>query len=274
MQAEQFGPARVVELVLRRVPGALVNHSMLSPVERLIKILTVSLLLTLASAAQGQTTVTCGIVDIEGPAEVEPGTPVIFKVRVPSLLHTSKPEFQWKVSAGTIVTGQGTNEITVDTVGLGGLDLIATVELSGAPLGCNASASRTTRVKPAVFVCGRPFDEYGDVRFEDEKARLDNFAIQLTAHAPTIGYILLSAGRETYEGETRERLDRARSYLVGVRDIDPNRLVTVDCGFSADLTFRLYLFPLGIDVPCIDSNVTLAEVKFTKRRPKSSKKRR
>ena len=133
---------------------------MLSPVERLIKILSVSLLLTLASAAQGQTTVPRGIVDIEGPAEVEFGTLVGFKVRVTSLLHTSKPEFQWKVSAGTIVTGQGTNEITVDTDGIAGLDLISTVELSGAPLGCKASASRTMQVKTAAMVCGIPFDRW------------------------------------------------------------------------------------------------------------------
>lgn len=236
--------------------------------------LSVSLLLTLASAAQGQTTVPCGIVDIEGPAEVESGTPVVFKVRVTSLLHTSKPEFQWKVSAGTILTGQGTNEITVDTVGLASLDLITTVELSGAPLGCQASASRTVQVKTDAMVCGIPFNRYGDLRFEDEKARLDNFAIQLTEHTLAIGYILLSAGRETYKGETRERLDRARSYLVRVRDIDPNRLVTVDCGFSNNLIFHLYISPVWIDSPCIDSEVPLAEVKFTKRRPNSSKKRR
>ena len=32
-----------------------------------------------------------------------------------------------------------------------------------------------------IYVCGwvTPFDEYGDIRFADEKARLDNFAIQL-----------------------------------------------------------------------------------------------
>ena len=246
---------------------------MLSPVERLIKILSVSLLLTLASAAQGQTTVPCGIVDIEGPAEVESGTPVVFKARVTSLLQTSKQEFQWKVSAGTIVTGQGTNEIAVDTVGLAGLDLITTVELSGAPLGCKTSASRTTQIKTAAMVCGISFDQYGDLRFEDEKARLDNFAIHLSEEPLATGYILLSAGRETYKGEARERLDRARSYLIRVRGVDQNRLVTVDCGFSTDLTFRLYIAPAWMATPgCINSEVQLTEVKFTKRRPKSSKK--
>ena len=115
----------------------------------------------------------------------------------------------------------------------------------------------------------------GDLRFEDEKARLDNFAIHLSEEPLATGYILLSAGRETYKGEARERLDRARSYLIRVRGVDQNRLVTVDCGFSTDLTFRLYIAPAWMAIPgCINSDVQLTEVKFTKRRPKSSKKTR
>ncbi|HEU4511354.1 MAG TPA: hypothetical protein VFR78_24205 [Pyrinomonadaceae bacterium] len=239
--------------------------------------LSLTLLLTLASVVHGQTPVTCGIVDIDGPSEAEPGTPLVLKARVTSMLHTSKPEFVWKVSVGTIVAGQGTDEITVDTVGLGGQELTATVELSGAPLGCRASMSKARQFKPPPLACGLAFDQYGDIRFDDEKARLDNFAIQIQNSDDSLsaGLILMSAGRETYEGETRERLDRARSYLVGVRDIDPNRLVTLDCGFSQELRIKLYIVPPGAAFPgCFDNEVPLVEVKFTKPRPKPSKKRR
>lgn len=228
----------------------------------------------MASVAQGQTPVTCGIVDIDGPSELEPGTPLVLKARVTSLLHTSKPEFVWKVSVGTILTGQGTHEITVDTVGLSGQALTTTVELSGAPLGCKTWASKTTQFKAAPIACGRPFDRYGNLGFEDETARLDNFAIQLTEDPLATGVILMSAGLETYEGEARERLERARSYLVGVRDIDPNRLVTLDCGFSQELTTKIYIAPLGAVFPACINEVPLGEVRFTKPRPKVSKKRR
>ena len=34
------------------------------------------------------------------------------------MLHTTKPEFKWTVSVGTITQGQGTDEITVNTAGL------------------------------------------------------------------------------------------------------------------------------------------------------------
>ncbi len=240
---------------------------------RSIQLLAVFLLLLFASAIKAQTPVNCGIVDIDGPSTVEPGASVVFKVKITGPIHTTKPEFKWNLSVGTIMTGQGTDEITVDTIGLGGLEVVVTVELSGAPRDCRALASRTTQVRPAAIVCGKPFDLYGDIEFEDEKARLDNFAIQLTYHSMGIGTILLSAGKETYHNEARERLDRIKSYLVDVREIDPVRIVTIDCGFDSILTTTLYILPPGIAPPqCINDAIPFSEVKFTKPRPKPRKK--
>src|SRR5687767_10925665 len=39
------------------------------------------------------------------------------------------------------------------------------------------------------------FDEHGDIRFSDEKARLDNFAIQLLNQKDSVGYIVVYAGQ-------------------------------------------------------------------------------
>ena len=242
---------------------------------RVIQILSVVLLLTLASAANGQTPSTCGIVDIEGPTEVEPNTPLVLKAKTTSL-HTTKPEFKWTLSAGTIETGQGTEQISVDTVGLGGQVLTVTVELSGVALGCKGSASKTTQVKLQPIACGGgAFDQYGDINFEDEKARLDNFAIAVINEPLASAHIQMTAGQETYEGEAAERLARIKSYLADVREIDPNRIVTLDCGFSEDLRVRLWVIPLGVSHPeCVNSGEPPVEVKFTKRRPKPSKKPR
>ena len=237
---------------------------------RSIQILSVVLLLTLTSVVAAQTPVMCGIVEIEGLSQVAPGTPLVLRAKITGNIHTTKPEFKWKVSAGTITAGEGTGEISIDTVGLGGQELSATVELSGAPLGCNGSASKKTHVEPAPLACGRPFDEYGDVDSEDEEARLDNFAIQLSNELLASGYILMSAGQKTYENETTERLDRARSYLVNVREIDSHRVVTVDCGFARELSIKLYLALPGATAPECSNDLErpFFEIKFTKRRPK------
>jgi hypothetical protein len=170
---------------------------------------------------------------------------------------------------GTITKGQGTDEITVDTDGLAGQELVATVELSGAPLGCQGSASKTTRVKvPEPTGCA--FDRYGDIKFEDEDARLDNLAIQLANDPLTTGYILMSAGQETFENETTERLNRIRSYLVDVREIDTVRILTVDCGFSSELNVKIYIASPGASPPPCTNSLEPLSIKFKKSRPKTS----
>ena len=232
--------------------------------------------LALASAVNAQTQPTCGIVGIEGPSDVDHDMPLVFKVKITGVIHTTKPEFKWTLSAGTIETGQGTDQITLDTSGLGGQILTTTVNLSGAPLGCAASASTTTRIKPAPIACDRPFDEFGDIKFEDESARLDNFVIQLQNVPESSGLIRMWAGQVTFDNEAAARLARAKSYLVDVRGLDANRLVTLDCGFTADLTMQLYVVPLGAAFPACDDSRAIPsyEVKFTKPRPKSSKRPR
>lgn len=241
---------------------------------RPIQILSVCFLLALASAASAQTPLTCGIVGIEGPSDVDPGMPLVFKVKITGLIHTTKPEFKWTLSAGTIETGQGTDEITLDTTGLGGQVVTTTVKLSGAPLGCVGSASATTRVKSAQIACGRPFDEFGDIEFEDEAARLDNFAIQLENFPESSGLVRMWAGQVTFDQEATERLARVKAHLVDVRGVDSSRIAILDCGFTRDLTIQLYVVPLGAAFPvCDDSrDVPSYEVKFTKPRSKSSKK--
>lgn len=239
-----------------------------------IQIPAICLLLMLALAVRAQSPQKCGIVDIDGPPELDPGSALVLKTRITGTIHTTKPEFKWTVSAGTITTGQGTDEITVETAGLGGQDVIATVELLGAPADCKASASKTTRVNVSGIVCGLALDRYGDIKFEDEKARLDNFAIQLMNHPQSSGSIMMSAGQKTFENETAERLSRAKSYLVGVREIDPNRIVTLDCGFSQDLSIRLYVVLPGVTFPqCDPDQLPFSKVRFTKRRPPSKKRR-
>ena len=187
----------------------------------------------------------------------------------------TRPEFRWHVSAGTISKGEGTDEITIDTTGLGGQVLTATAELTGAPSGCKHVASITTSITPPPPP-SCPFISYGDIKFEDEKARLDNFAIQILNSSPSRGLILMYAGKETFKGEAAYRLQRAKSYLA-FRGLDASRIIAVDCGFANDLTAILYVVPDGVkSIPGCDTswNITLSEVKFTKPRPKSANKRR
>src|SRR5258705_10595666 len=121
--------------------------------------------------------------------------------------------YNWSVSAGTISGGQGTSSITVDTAGLGGQTVTATVELGGLDPSCSRTASCTTSVKapnpPAV-----KFAEHGNIKFNDEKARLDNYAIQLQNHPDSQGYIIAYG---SCEGDPQAPPDPAKDCLCTTR---------------------------------------------------------
>jgi len=149
------------------------------------------------------------------------------------------------VSAGTISSGQGTSSITVDTTGLGGQSVTATVEIGGLDPACSRTASCTATVT-APAPPATKFDEYGNIRFNDEKARLDNYAIQLQNQPGAQGYIIAYG---SCAGEAQARADRAKDYLVNTRGIDAGRLVTVDGGCMPELKVELWVVPTGATAP-------------------------
>ena len=109
----------------------------------------------------------------------------------------------------------------------------------------------------------RKFDEYSGLSFEDEKARLDNFAIYLQKHVPDYkGYIIVYAGRRSRSSEARRRAKRAKNYLVKQRGIDSGRIVTIYGGRREKVEVELYALPRGISAPTpnptIDTSAQLA----------------
>ena len=233
------------------------------------------ILLTSLAVGAAQTSDKCQIVSVEVPAkEVDAGMPVVFKARLNTIVPTAKPEFKWQVTAGTITAGEGTSSITVDTAGLGGQSIEATVSVSGVSTVCSTTATQSVAILETGPRCGLAFDEFGDIKFEDEKARLDNFAIQLINNKQYGGSIIIFAGRKTYENEAKERLERAKNYLVKVRDVDPNQLITVDGGYREDFQVYFYIIPPGADPPSLDADVSPSQIELTKPHHKVVAKKR
>ncbi|MGH9930714.1 MAG: PKD domain-containing protein, partial [Pyrinomonadaceae bacterium] len=215
-----------------------------------------------AHTANGSTTVTiaectgckppCPTVSVSCPSDVDLGAPITFSA---SVNGDASVTYNWSVSAGTISGGQGTSSITVDTTGLGGQTVTATVELGGLDPSCSRTASCSTSVKPANPEPVK-FDEYGDIRFNDEKARLDNYAIQLQNDPGAQGYIIAYG---TCSGDglcthtscivAQKRAERAKDYLVNTRGIDAGRIMTVDGGCRAAVDVELWVVPTGATPP-------------------------
>jgi hypothetical protein len=189
----------------------------------------------------------CPTLSVSCPSDVDQGQPITFTA---SVSGDQTVTYNWSVSAGTISSGQGTSTITVDTTGIGGQTVTATVDLGGLDPACSKTASCTTSVRPPAPLA-RKFDEYGDIRFNDEKARLDNYAIQLQQEPGAQGVIIAYGN---CAGAAQARADRAKDYLVNTRGIDAGRLQTIDGGCRADLTVELWIVPQGATAPAADTS--------------------
>ncbi len=206
----------------------------------------------------------CPTVSVSCPSDVDEGQAITFTA---SVSPDANVTYNWSVSAGTISGGQGTSSITVDTAGLGGQSVTATLELGGLDPACSRTASCTTSVRGAPPGPTK-FDEYGDIRFNDEKARLDNYAIQLQNSPGAQGYIIAYGN---CEGAAQARADRAKDYLVNTRGIDAGRLVTIDGGCRSDLTVELWIVPTGATPPVASTDGAITpcpECRTPRRRPR------
>ena len=188
----------------------------------------------------------CPTVSVSCPSDVDQGSPITYSASAGDASVT----YNWSVSAGTISGGQGTSSITVDTAGLGGQTVTATVELSGLDPSCSRTASCSTSIRSPAPIATK-FDEYGNIKFNDEKARLDNYAIQLQNAPGSQGYIVAYG---TCAGEAQARADRAKDYLVNTRGMDAGRLMTVDGGCRSDLAVQLWVVPTGATPPAASTD--------------------
>jgi hypothetical protein len=177
------------------------------------------------------------------------------------------------VSDGTIASGQGTPSITVDTTGQAGKNITATVQIGGLDPSCQNSASCSFSVVAPPAQCTK-FDEYGNIAFNDEKARLDNYAIQLQNDPSSTGYIIAYADRTGPAGQAQARADRAKAYLVNTRGIDASRLTTIDGGCRETLTVELFVCPAGATAPAASNTVPCEPGPAKRARPRRPGRRR
>lgn len=84
------------------------------------------------------------------------GERVTFTANLAGAPADATPTFKWDVSAGAIVEGRGTSSITVDTRGLAGRRIRATVEVGGVGEGFSNKESCEVQVAPGRRTSRRP----------------------------------------------------------------------------------------------------------------------
>jgi PKD-like domain len=189
----------------------------------------------------------CPAIEIVCPTNIGIDQPLTFRSNTTGGGNpASTPEYNWSVSAGTIIEGQGTNTIKVDTAGLAGQTVRASLSIGGYTLECAADCAVTI---PLPKLNGRRFDEFPDISRNDEKARLDNFGIELQNDPTATAYVIVYPGKNGKRGEVQHHASRIVEYLVNSRGLDQRRIVTL-VGSPRDALFvELWITPQGATPP-------------------------
>lgn len=96
-----------------------------------------------------------------------------------------------------------------------------------------------------------PLDSYGYVTWEDQQARLDNFAIELQNNPAARGYIIVYGGRKDFPAVAQRWAEVYANYLTATRGLDGSRVRALSGGLKDqdDMEFELWVVPPGLHAP-------------------------
>lgn len=192
----------------------------------------------------------CPPLSLDGPTNIiEPGQRATITARAGG---SPVSNYRWSVSCGTILSGDGTQAISVDTSTCEARSVTVNLTVEGGDFRpeCTSSASTTYEVgqRPGPI----KFDEFTPIspkNFNDDKARLDNFAIRLQQDQSTQAYII-AFGTCGTEGTARAK--RQRDYLISDGGVAANRITIIDGGCRDSLLFQFYIAPQGVPAPAAE----------------------
>ena len=210
-------------------------------------------------------------VNISAPKQVNDGEIITYNADV-AYSGDAALRYNWKVSPSSarIISGLGSPTLTVDSTGLGGQRITATLTADdGSSDPACAQSAQAVSIIAALekrAIVAQEFDECNSCSNDDQKARLDNLAVELQNDPTTRAYILAYGGRMSPLGQVEKLMTRARDYLTTQRGIDASRLVVVNGGFREEDSVELWLVPSGAPAPRATPTVQAGDVKFPMRR--------
>lgn len=203
--------------------------------------------------------------NVSAPKQVTEGEIITYTADV-AYTGTGPLRYSWNVtpSSARVISGLGTATLNVDSTGLGGQRITATLiaDDGSSDPACAQTVQAVSVIAPLEkkIIVAREFDECNNCAFDDQKARLDNLAIELQNDPTTRGYILAYGGRMSPIGQVEKLMSRARDYLVTQRGIDASRLVVVNGGFREEDSVELWIVPSGAATPQATPTVQAGDV--------------
>ena len=205
-------------------------------------------------------------VNVSAPSQVVEGEIVTYTADI-AYSGTAGLGYTWTVSpsGARILSGQGTPTMTVDSTSLAGQRITATlvVDDGSGDAVCRQTAQAVTSVPPAEkrIIVGREFDTCVSCSYDDQKARLDNLAVELQNDPTTATYVIAYGGRTSRVGAADLLGTRARDYLVTQRGIDASRITVINGGFREEDCVELWVIPRGATPPQPTPTVQAGDVR-------------
>ena len=193
-------------------------------------------------------------VGITAPSQVSEGEVITYNASA-TYSGSSPLRYTWTItpSNARIISGDGTRTITVDSTGLAGqrIDAVLVVDDGSGEATCRQTARMSTFVPPIPprENPARQFDVCCSCSYDDQKARLDNLAIELQNDPSTTAYIITYSGKSGRVGEADRLAARARDYIVTQRKINPSRIVVMNGGVRDQNCVELWIVPAGAKPP-------------------------
>ncbi|HEY0462241.1 MAG TPA: hypothetical protein VGC97_24115 [Pyrinomonadaceae bacterium] len=193
----------------------------------------------------------CPKIEVVGGGVLQPGELMSFSAKVSGELIKQNLAYEWKVSTGTILSGQGTNSIAVDTARLSSETITAEVKIKGLPENCVNKASETGSVYPNIPI--EKLDAFGKLTDNFVKARIDVLYAELGNDPQGRGYIINYGTDKEIENRKRQ-IQKA----IAFRKYDSKRVILIRGGANPNgpgvrdgqgVWTRIYIIAPGGRIP-------------------------
>ena len=205
----------------------------------------VAILLTIGTVSSAQAQNCPGIAVESSSYEVPMGDTLVFVVNTKNA--PANVTYNWVISAGTIISGQGTAMIKVNTKDLEGMFVTATVDLGGLPRNCNSSASSTTEIIPAAqLILSGTFTSGQEL-----KNAVQKFITLTKLKDPEnsgVGFIYLYKGPATTESSMKA-FKAAMTSAFDQNQVFPFQYTIAEGGKKKLQTYEIYLVRQGSKDP-------------------------
>jgi hypothetical protein len=196
----------------------------------------------------------CPTISMITPAGVTMvGETMFFRVDVSDNSARHPLRYKWEVLNGEITDGQGSDQIRV-IAKVNGVNVTVSVRIKGLPKQCENSASEIAPV--AIGPSVEPVEDYGEIPWDEERARLDNIMIILLNNPKSQAFFYVKiAEKETKEDAKKHITEILKHFKFRDPDFDRGRL-TFALEKSEYHGVVVGIFPDGADLPdCQDCEV-------------------